>query len=170
MKPNLERLEDRAAPTTVASTVEVVPPPIYNLQELALWVKLETFIGQIGLGIPWHPGQVLRLDVSSAQMDGLTGQHAAAARTVILAGDGQGEIPVLLVPPLAPSALAFDLSWEYTSLNQGWWYADWDGSAFGNNPALMPPGPQFGQAFQPPNYQLADTLLISGNSSWWFFI
>jgi hypothetical protein len=103
-------------------------------------------------------------------MDVLMGQHTATVRSVIPTGDGQGEIPILLVPPLPPSYLALALSWEYASLNQGWWFADWDGSAFGNDPARMPPGPQFGQAFQPPNYQLANTLLTSGNPYWLYYI
>ena len=163
MKPNLERLEDRAA-----STVEVVPPPINNLQVLGEWVKLETFIGQIGRGIPWQPGQVLRLDVSSAQMDGLTGQHAVTGRSMVLTAGG--EVPIIMVPPLDPSTLAYDLDWEYTSIALGWWFADWNNAAPGSDPAQMPPGPQFGQDFQPPNYQLADTLLMSGNPFWWSYI
>jgi hypothetical protein len=77
-----------------------------------------------------------------------------------------GEVPIIMVPPLDPSTLAYDLNWEYTSLAMGWWFADWNNAAPGSDPAQMQPGPQFSQDFQPPNYELADILLISGNPSW----
>jgi len=81
-----------------------------------------------------------------------------------------GEVPIIMVPPLDPSTLAYDLDWEYTSIEQGWWFADWNNAAPDSDPAQMLPGPQCGQDFQPPNYTLADTLLISGNPSWWSYI
>ena len=55
---------------------------------------------------------------------------------------------------LDPSTLAYDLDWEYTSIALGWWFADWINAAPDSDPAQMPPGPQFGQDFQPPNYRM----------------
>jgi hypothetical protein len=172
----LERLEDRCAPADLFgfTRVEVQPPPqLVNPTELYVWIKLETFASQWGLGIPWAPGRILQLDLDPTQA-AMLGIPNTTARLVLPVGNSWtmpgGTLPVILASPGNYEALDGGIGWEETSLALGWWYQDWGGLKGNFSLNLMPHGPQYGQSFTPPNYELADILLASGNPYWLYFI
>lgn len=172
----LEHLEDRCSPSDLFgfTRIEIAAPPnLVDPGALWSWIKLEAFLGQWpGQGIPYQPGLLLQLDLTPAQSLwwGLTG---TVGREVVPIGDSWtrpgGELPVILASP-GNYGFSSGTVWEETALRMGWWYQDWDGAAAEWNSALMPPGPQYGQAFAAPNYQLADALLMQGNPYWWYFV
>jgi hypothetical protein len=86
--------------------------------------------------------------------DHLLDIQAGQAATYLIAIDAVAVADQITRRRLDPSTLAYDLDWEYTSIALGWWFADWINAAPDSDPAQMPPGPQFGQDFQPPNYRM----------------
>lgn len=169
MKPHLEQLESRDAPSASPvgqqgnwNVVEITVPPAqggtFNMQ---LYLAENFFRSQWGLGFAYQPHTVYEFAWGPSLMTAENG-HPLVYRVV--APVLGGEVPMVVCPTFAVANLG-GLSWEETCLTEGWWSQDPPGIA---NRSLVPPGPQYGQGMSPPDVLLADVLLMQNDPLWFW--
>lgn len=170
---DLELLEDRCSPSSLQITELPAPSnmwgPLMVQYDTAVLLMLGDWTGG-KVGIPYSPNQVIQYDMPWSQWLATTGEPTPTTARLVVYVDG-GEIPVILVPDvlLGPDAVQ-GISWELTSLQMGWWNQDAPASAFPPGHvyehAYMPPGPEYGEPFSPPQWETADYLISTGDPLW----
>lgn len=141
---------------------EVSWPVFLTGPNLERGVEAALLLGQLTdgrLGIAYEgPEQIIRLDFPRVPWE-----YDVPAREIVPALFGT--VPVILAPTDSATVgqpFSGGVWWERASLEMGWYTTDWPGEN-GSYPILdMPAGPQFGQGFLPPNWELADILFALG--------
>ena len=73
---------------------------------------------------------------------------------------------VFVLPWDTDVSLEGGLSWELSSIAQGWWYLDDPDASVASQ---IGPGPQAGQGLGTPHYLIADALFLQGSWGWLMF-
>jgi len=172
----LEHLEDRSVPSfpffsqtgnwnVIRVDFSQLPPQDMTVP---LWISMQYFLSQWGLGVPYTGQRTLfEIQLGTANFRAAYGGAFANQQllgTIRTPADilGYGTVAVVFCPTFGIADHG-DIYWEEAAFNEGWWYQDPTVGPSG----LMPPGPQYGQAFQAPNLLLADLMILQGDPLWW---